>query len=126
MLNKEIVAFLVAGGVAATVNFLSRFGYDYFFDFGTAVLLAYITGMITAFVLNKYFVFAESVHSTFKEALYFVLVNLVAVLQTYLISIWLVLYTLPMIAHGVGIVVPVFTSYLGHKFFSFRGKNVSK
>jgi hypothetical protein len=26
----------------------------------------------------------------------------------------------PEIAHGVGVAVPVFTSYLGHKHFSFR------
>jgi putative flippase GtrA len=26
----------------------------------------------------------------------------------------------PELAHAVGVVVPVFTSYLGHKHFSFR------
>jgi putative flippase GtrA len=61
--------------------------------------------------------------------LLFSAVNAIAVLQTWLISMGLALYVLPYwgvirfaeeIAHAVGVVVPVFTSYLGHKHFSFR------
>ncbi|MOA68460.1 hypothetical protein D3C78_1960880 [compost metagenome] len=61
--------------------------------------------------------------------MFFVLVNLVAVLQTFLISMGLAYYILPKlgvttlapeIAHAVGVAVPVFTSYLGHKRWSFR------
>jgi putative flippase GtrA len=56
-------------------------------------------------------------------------VNLVAVAQTWLISLGLAHYVFPAIgitlfanemAHAVGIVVPVFTSYLGHKRWSFK------
>jgi len=51
------------------------------------------------------------------------------VLQTWLISMGLAVYVLPAMgvkvfvhemAHAAGIVAPVFTSYLGHKHFSFR------
>ena len=27
------------------------------------------------------------------------------------------------VAHAIGVVFPVFTSFIGHKYFSFRGKN---
>jgi putative flippase GtrA len=57
------------------------------------------------------------------------LVNLVALLQTWLVSMALEFYFLPNLgvtlfrselAHGIGVIVPVFTSYIGHKRWSFR------
>lgn len=127
--SRQFLGFLFTGGVAAGVNFGSRILYNRWFDFSLAVVLAYITGMITAFVLARMFVFRESQQALHQSAAYFVLVNLVAVLQTWGISMLLAYYVLPFfgvarfvpeIAHAVGVVVPVFTSYLGHKHLSFR------
>lgn len=127
--SRQFIAFLLAGGFAAIVNFGSRFAYNEFVSFGNAVLLAYLTGMVTAFVLNKFLVFEKSIHSTKKEFFYFTIVNLAAVLQTYVISVGLAHYAFPAVqfefypeavAHGVGVIFPVFTSFLGHKYFSFR------
>lgn len=121
--------FLLAGGFAACVNFGSRFIYSEVLSFGNAVLLAYITGMLTAFVLNKHFVFKESQHSISKEFVYFTLVNIIAGIQTYAISVGLAHYLFPLlnfvfqpeaIAHAIGVTFPVFTSYIGHKYLSFR------
>ena len=127
--SKQFIVFLITGGTAALVNFSSRFVFNQWTSFSTAVILAYITGMIAAFVLAKVFVFKESRQSIHHSALFFCLVNLVAVLQTWLISMGLAYYLLPYlgvsifveeIAHAVGIAVPVFTSYIGHKRWSFR------
>jgi putative flippase GtrA len=121
--------FLLTGGTAAAVNFSSRILYSQRFDFSTAVILAYMTGMITAFILAKLFVFRKSKQSVRRSALFFILVNLVAVLQTWGISMGLAHYLLPYlgitlyvqeIAHATGVAVPVFTSYIGHKRWSFR------
>jgi len=128
-MSRQFVTFLVTGGVAAAVNFSSRILYNQWVDFSVAVVLAYLTGMVTAFVLARYFVFTESNQSMQRSALWFVLVNIVAVIQTWAISMLLAYYVLPRmgltqfiteIAHAVGVVVPVFTSYLGHKRFSFK------
>lgn len=130
--SKQFVSFLFAGGFAAIVNFGSRFFYNEFVSFGNAVILAYITGMITAFVLTKLFVFEKSAHSTKKEFFYFTLVNVVAIIQTYIISVGFAEYLFPMmgfefypevVSHAMGVILPVFTSFVGHKYFSFRGKN---
>lgn len=130
--SKQFIAFLFAGGFAAVVNFGSRFLYNEYMSFGNAVIIAYITGMITAFVLSKLFVFDNSVHSTKKEFFYFTLVNVVAIIQTYVISIGLAEYLFPSIdftffphaiAHAAGVVFPVFTSFVGHKYFSFKVSN---
>lgn len=128
-LSKQFMIFLLTGGTAAAVNFGSRIGYNQYVDFSWAVIFAYITGMITAFVLAKLFVFKESQQSLHRSALIFVLVNLVAILQTWGISMGLAHYLLPYlgvtlyapeIAHATGVAVPVFTSYIGHKRWSFK------
>lgn len=128
-MSRQFLVFLVTGGTAAAVNFGSRIIYNQWVDFSTAIILAYLTGMVTAFVLAKLFVFKESRQSMHRSALIFTLVNIVAVLQTWAISMVLALYVLPAlgvtrfvseIAHGIGVVVPVFTSYIGHKRWSFR------
>lgn len=128
-MSRQFVYFFVTGGIAACVNFGSRILYTLWMGFSTAVILAYITGMITAFILAKLFVFKESRQAVHRSALFFVLVNIVAVAQTWTISMGLAYYLLPWmgitllvheIAHAVGVAVPVFTSYIGHKRWSFR------
>jgi putative flippase GtrA len=128
-MSRQFLVFLLTGGTAAAVNFGSRIVYSRWLDFSSSVILAYVTGMITAFVLARLFVFKESQQAVHRSAAFFILVNLVAVLQTWVISISLAYYVLPAmgvslfvqeIAHAVGVAVPVFTSYIGHKRWSFR------
>ncbi len=128
-MSRQFLGFLVTGGLAAAVNFGSRIVYNQWVDFSVAVVLAYLTGMVTAFVLARYFVFTDSELSIQRSALWFVVVNMVAVIQTWVISMLLAYYLLPRagftqfvpeIAHAVGVAVPVFTSYLVHKRFSFK------
>jgi putative flippase GtrA len=119
-ISKEFFVFLATGGFAALINFGSRFVYNQWMDFSSAVLLAYLTGMITAFILAKLFVFKTSDRPISHSALIFTLVNLVALVQTWGISVGLSSIILPSFAHAIGIMVPVFTSYLGHKFWTFK------
>lgn len=127
--SQQFVLFLMTGAFAALINFLSRIVFSRFVSFSVAIVLAYLVGMTTAFTLNKLFVFKESRQSLQRSALFFVLVNGVAILQTWLISMALlhvvlprlgVTHFAPAIAHAVGVMVPVFTSYVGHKAWSFR------
>lgn len=129
MFNRQFLKFLVTGGTAAVLNFTSRIFYNQWLDFSQSIILAYLTGLITAFILARLFVFTESSQPIHHSVLYFVLINLVAAAQTWGISILMVAYVLPAlgvttfshsIAHGVGVIAPVFTSYLGHKRWSFR------
>jgi putative flippase GtrA len=127
--SRQFLVFLLTGGTAAAVNFGSRIAYNRWVDFSTAVILAYLTGMVTAFVLAKLFVFKQASQSLWRSALLFSLVNGLAVLQTWGVSMAMATWVLPSlgivhfaheIAHGVGVVVPVFTSYWGHKRWSFQ------
>ena len=127
--SKQFVIFLLTGGVAAAINFVSRVFYSHWFNFSVSIVIAYITGMIAAFVLARIFVFTEGKNSLQRSALFFVLVNVVSICQTWVVSIALAFYVLPMvgwkffvaeISHAVGIIVPVFSSYIGHKHWTFR------
>ncbi len=128
-LSRQFMLFVLTGGVAAFVNFGSRIIYSGWVDYSTAIIAAYATGMITAFVLAKVFVFKRSRQSLRNSAAYFALVNVLALVQVLVISIGLAIYVLPWVgvehyaeevAHAVGVAFPVFTSYLGHKYWSFR------
>lgn len=127
--SHQFLFFILTGGIAALVNFFSRIIYNIYLSFSVAIILAYITGMITAFILAKIFVFKESQQPISRSAIFFILVNIVAILQTWIISMGLAYYILPWlgiswfaqdIAHAIGVAAPIFTSYFGHKRWSFR------
>lgn len=128
---NRFAGFLVAGSVAAGVNFLSRIALDPFFGYAPAIVLAYLVGMATAYTLNRTMVFPPSQRSVGGEVLWFTVINALAVLQTLVVSLFLANYALPRVgvtagrkevAHFFGIIVPVVTSYLGHKHLTFRQK----
>ena len=127
----RFLLFVGAGGVAALVNILSRIVLNWAVPYEVAIVLAYVCGMITAYLLNKYFVFEASGRAVASESLRFALVNLAAVAQVWVVSVGLARFVFPAVgftwhaetvAHVIGVVVPVFTSYLGHKHFSFAAK----
>ena len=76
--TRQFLLFLFAGGFAALVNFSSRFLFEFYFDYIASVLLAYLIGMLTAFLLNQRFVFPNSSNSNQSEISWFVFFNLLA------------------------------------------------
>ncbi|MGI9286506.1 MAG: GtrA family protein [Pseudomonadales bacterium] len=127
--QKQFVKFLVAGTFAAAANFGSRFLYNLFWSFEIAVVLAFATGLTTGYLLSRYFVFNRSRHSAAKEMLLFFTVNMVALAQTWLVSIYLADYLINnnmdaeaayALAHFAGICCPLVTSYFGHRYFTFK------
>ncbi len=128
-MTRQFMIFLLTGGTAAAVNFCTRIVYSQWLNFSTSVLLAYVTGMVTAYVLARMFVFRGSKQTLQLSMMFFVLVNLLAIAQTWTVSLLMAYCVLPAmnvdrftleIAHATGIIVPVFTSFLGHKYWSFR------
>jgi putative flippase GtrA len=128
-MTRQFVRFLVAGGIAALANFLSRIAFSKVMGLEAAVVLAYCVGMMVAFALMRSQVFAPSDAPLARQVGFFVAVNLLAVLQTLVVTLLLARWLLPAIgvrqgveeiAHAAGVLVPVVTSYFGHKHFSFR------
>jgi putative flippase GtrA len=131
MISRRFLGFLVVSGFAAAVNFASRFAFDVFVPYAAAIVLAYLAGMVTAFLLNRRFVFTDAGRPLHHQAGWFVAVNIAAVLQTLVVSLLLARWALPAIgwtwqveavAHAVGIAVPAVSSYFGHRWLTFAPK----
>jgi putative flippase GtrA len=129
LFSNQFFVFLISGGIAAAANFFSRILFSHWLGYSAAIVLAYLVGMVTAFFLFRLFVFERGKQAVHRSVMIFTLVNLLAVAQTWGISLLLAYQVLPFlgvshfvkeIAHAVGVLVPVFTSYVGHKRWSFR------
>jgi putative flippase GtrA len=126
--RKQFLAFVLVGGFAAAVNVLARMAFNLTMPYEAAILLAYLCGMATAYALNRRFVFQASGRKVHSEMWRFALVNVVAAAQVWAVSVGLARWLMPVVgfhwhaetvAHVIGVMAPVFTSYLAHKHFSF-------
>ena len=129
---KQLGKFLLAGGAAAGVNYGSRFLFSIWLPFVVAVTLAYLCGMLAAFIGMRRYVFAASGPDVAGQARRFTLVNMAAVVQTIALSMLmrfllssqgLAAQRSEAIAHLVGVLVPVASSFFFHKTFSFKERH---
>ncbi|MBB6187488.1 GtrA family protein [Rhodanobacter sp. MP7CTX1] len=127
--KRQFVRFILAGGIAATVNIAARWLLNLWISYTAAIVVAFLIGIVTAFALNRIFVFRQSSNKLHHQLSWFVAINLIALAQTLIISLVLTKWLLPVInwqwepelvAHAIGVGVPLITSYIGHKTFSFR------
>jgi len=130
--SSPFVRFLLAGGIAALANILARVVLSLFMGYEIAVVIAYLVGMVTAYVLMRLFIFERSRRSVVSEWIRFSLVNFIALAQVWLVSVGLANWLFPQlgfawhpdtIAHVIGVLSPVATSYIGHKSFTFAVKS---
>lgn len=126
--RMRLALFILIGGGASLVNLLARMAIDYVTSFEVAIVLAFPIALTTAFLLNRAFVFQGAGGPWYRQYWRFLLVNLVALVQVFAISVGLARFVFPAIgflwypdtvAHAVGLVSPILTSYWAHKHFSF-------
>ena len=126
---KRFIAYLLAGGVAALLNWSSRFLFSLWFNYPVSIVLAFIVGLISGFVLMRWLVFDGARKSAATQVPFYLLVNLLALVQTLCVSLILAKWVIPGVglsirpegpAHLIGVLVPVVTSYFGHKYFTFK------
>jgi len=126
--RTRLALFILIGGFAALVNLVARILIDQRTSYEVAVVLAYPIGMTVAFLLNRTFVFLGG-HSDWRGQYWrFVLVNLAALAQIFVVSVGLDRFLFPLIhftwhadtvAHAIGLASPTLTSYWAHKHYSF-------
>ena len=75
LVSGEFLRFLSTGGFAAVINLLSRHELSKAVSFEIAVVLSYLLGMLTAYVLARQFVFRASGRSVVSELKRFAIVN---------------------------------------------------
>ena len=127
--TRRALRYLLFGGMAAALNWGSRFGWSLILPFQFAVIAAYATGAAFAFVTFRRFVFDASGGGLGAQARNFAIVNLLGALQTWILAMVLVDKVLPAIGwrfqpeacgHAVAIAAPVVSSWFGHRYFTFR------
>lgn len=130
MPSRQALGFLVASSIAAACNFGSRIALSQVLPYTLAVVLAFGVGLTTAFWLNRRFVFVAAGSAPRQFAIFFA-VNMVALVQTVLVSLAMLHYVLPLlgwqwraeeVAHAAGIAAPIVSSYFGHKHLTFRAR----
>jgi putative flippase GtrA len=120
--------FLVAGGLAALVNWLVRFPIERVVPYFAALLLATSIGMTCGFLLYRSWVFPGSSRSIADQVRDFILVNLTG--QATMLGIATIVRQLlfvveigPLIAgalaHALGIGTGAIVNYLGHRHLTF-------
>lgn len=124
----QIVRFLLLGGLAAAINWLVRFPLSAFLPFNAAVVIAYVVGMSTGFMLYRKHVFPGSSRPIIEQSVVFLGVNLFGALVVLSLS-WLLLkwqagtgwplFVRQGLAHGAAIGVAAITNFLGHKTLTF-------
>lgn len=129
MLTRQFLRFILSGGLAAGLNWGSRFLFSQIVSFEISIILAYFVGLLSGFVMMRFFVFDGRGKPIGPQVGKYIAVNFFALFQTLLISILLARWALPSVGvvdyaealgHLVGVLMPVITSYFGHKFLTFR------
>lgn len=127
--RARFVRFLLTSGAAAGVNIVARFLLEFAVRYEAAVAVAYLFGMVTAFVLARRYVFDATQDAAGGQFIRFTLVNAIAFAQVWLVSVGLARWLLPAlgfdwhaetVAHVIGVASPAVTSYFLHQHFSFR------
>lgn len=127
--TRQFGSFLLIGGFAMIVNMASRVLYEKAVGFSAAVILAYLTGMLVAFILMWRYVFPQSTQPLKQAVIRFTVINILGIAQTWVITMLFFRYILPAlsiswhaedISHMIGVASPVFVSFLGHKFWTFK------
>lgn len=123
------VRFALSGGIAAAINILVRIELSRVVSYSAAIVAAFLAGMTTAFVLMKLYVFEKSERPIGSEYVRFTIVNVIALAQTWAVSLILARTVFPAInfhlhaetaAHIIGVLSPIATSYFLHKYFTFE------
>lgn len=127
--TRKFMSFAVTGGLAAICNIGSRILLSRFVHYEIAVTIAYLIGMIVAFLLARSLVFEASNQPWRAELAKFATVNLASFTQVWIVSVGLVRLVFPRLnfhwhpestAHLIGVASPLVFSYYAHKYFTFK------
>ena len=129
-LDRPEARFLIAGGIAALVNWLVRFPVELVLPYFAALLVATCIGMTCGFLLYRAWVFPGSTRPLAGQVRDFILVNLTgqatmlgvaALARQLLISLEVGSLVAGASAHALGIAVGAVVNYLGHRHVTFTG-----
>lgn len=136
LLRRREFRFIVAGGSASAINWISRFPLALFLSFETAVAFAYAIGMGVGFVLYRAWVFDGSRGCLRRQLPRFFLVNafgLAAVMSSASAFLWVLAPSSWLsegstraLAHSLALIVGAAVNFAGHRSLTFARRRVGR
>ncbi len=132
--SDQAVRFLLAGGLAAAINWLVRFPIEIWVPFEAAVALAQIVGWTAGFFLYRTFVFPPADLPLVVQIGRFIAVNLASglfVLAAAILAMHLLVFihmgvsAAQALAHGGAIGLGAVLNFFGHARITFAEKQAS-
>ena len=126
--RQQFKLFLVVGIISTLCNLSSRYLFQIAVSYEIALVGANTVGVVTAFVMNRWFVFRSQNQRYLAELFRFVVVNLFGIALSWVTAVLLYRYVMPalgfhwhpdLVAHAIGIAVPVLPNYFAHKWWTF-------
>jgi len=127
--SHQFIAFALVGLASTIFNLASRYGFELFFTYEFSLIGANAVGVISAFLMNRWFVFRSTDSQLLTELTRFVAVNLVGIAVAWGVAVLLYRQVFPalavtwhpdLLAHAIGIAVPVLPNYFAHKVWTFN------
>jgi putative flippase GtrA len=130
----EFVRFVATGSIAAIANLAAVWAFQLIVPYALAIVLGYLVGMVIAFVLFQRVMFNTPGLVLTRPLLArrifrFTAVNMLGLALCWLVTMAMLTTILPAIhwtylpdriANLAGVAVPAFSSYFGHKFWTYR------
>lgn len=129
-LSRRFVVFVAIGGVCSAINLGARLLINLVTGFEAAIVLAFLVAMTCAFVLNRWLVFTAGAGGWVRQYGRFALVNVLTLVQVFALTELFARVVFPgvgmrfhpeTVAHAIGLLSPLLTSYWAHQRFTFRG-----
>ena len=126
-LSVQFLKFIFVGLTVLIINFLLRIILNLYFEYLLSVSIAALISIITAFYLNRIFVFKNSSKSLNAQIRSFIIINTFAFL--FIIIFSELIYSLLLeyenikykkeLAHFIAIIIPPMITFLFYKFSTF-------
>jgi putative flippase GtrA len=136
LLKNQVIRFLLSAGVGFLVdvsafylfyhNLLIRHTYHIIFitvrNYTISFSISFFLGVVTNFIITRYFVFSESKLPPFKQFFRFVSVAIIGYFANLIVLKFFIqsLQINPVVARPAAALSLFFLSYFIHKFFSFN------
>ena len=126
--KRQFAAFALVGVVSTFCNLTSRYAFELIGTYEMALIGANAVGVLTAFVMNRWFVFLSNDERVLVEGARFLAVNLVGITVSWAVAVFLYRKVFPslgivwqsdLLAHAIGIFLPVIPNYFAHRWWTF-------
>jgi putative flippase GtrA len=125
---RRFVGFVIAGLISTACNLGSRYVFELAMRYEWALVGANAVGVLTAFAMNRALVFRSRSQAVWRELGRFTAVNLVGIAVSWAVAVLLYRWLFPrigfgwhpdLVAHAIGIAVPLLPNYLLHRHWTF-------